>query len=503
MKVLYIATECKPFSKVGGIGDVAGELPPALREQGVDIEIVIPWYGSTAVQDYTISCHDTQQIPSVVLPPHLRDVPRETPMGIIPSHLKGVPVTFVKSAAYFEGPYSKPYIDSRTIPFYDDALRFSFFSKACIQLIKDKRPDIVHVNDWSLAYLFAFMEMQRLPQKRVITVHNVGYQGNIWKPFIKGTGMEAIASDKELGPLFEDPRAEWNSVNALRLGLELCDCAHTVSPRYAEEMALPEDQGRYFEGGKGLEPVAKRLYEEGRLIGILNGFEYQRDPTPEAFGECLEAKRNRKSIIAKEFADPEGFLAAFVGRAAEQKLKLLVELLDGRPVLEHILDLSGVNITVLGTGLAEYEGFIRKYMGRRNYSASIEFNPQKSKDISLGCDLFLMPSLYEPCGIAQMESLSYATPPLVRWTGGLVNTVKAHTEADGTGFGFDGSTKREVLENLVKAVETARDMFAGNREAYRKLQERGFKERFLWKTSAKQYIEKIYEPVASGKLARK
>ncbi|MBN1421620.1 MAG: glycogen synthase [Planctomycetes bacterium] len=479
MKVLYIATECKPFSKVGGIGDVAGELPPALRDEGVEIEIATPWYGSMRVSDYAIDCHGKAN----------------EPVGIIPSALRGVPLLFVKNATYFEGRYSSPYITSYPIPFYDDARRFSFFSKACIHLIEERKPDIVHVNDWGLCYLFAFMKRQGLRQRRVLTVHNVGYQGVIWKPHIQETEMQAILDDPDLRPSFEDPRPAWNCANALRLGLELCDCANTVSPTYAKEMATPEDPDRYFEGGKGLHEIARRLRDRGRLVGILNGFEYPADPSDAFLEETLRAKAESKEEIGREFADPGACLFGFVGRAVEQKFKLLMEDLDGKPVLEHILEIPGVNVAILGTGLPEYEEFLRRFAERPNMSVTIAYDPVRAKMIHRGSDVFLMPSLYEPCGITQMESMALATPPLVRWTGGLADTVVPHTRPDGTGFGFDGADRRAVLRNLIGAVREASRIHATDGPRFRDIQRNAFWKRFLWKTSAKRYIEEVYNPI--------
>jgi starch synthase len=486
LKVLYIATECKPFSKAGGIGDVTGELPPALKKLGIDIEIVTPWYGSMNVAERRIPCHGHDAVS----------------VGVIPSHLDGVPLNFVKSPDYFEGRYGSVYVDSHNVPFYDDTLRFSFFSKACLELIREKKPDIVHVNDWGLSYVFAFMELAGLVSGKVITVHNIGYQGNIARSRIPGTEMESILNSKTIEPLYHDPRPEWNSVNALRLGLELCDCAHTVSPQYAKEMLEPEDRKRYFEGGKGLETVTNRLHNEGRLVGILNGFNYRLSPTRSEFEKCLEAKAECRRHISSAFAEPDAFLVGFVGRAVEQKFKLLTEKLDGRPVMEHLLEIPGVNVCVLATGLPKYERFIKHYSRRKNYSATLAFLPGKAREICLGSDLFLMPSLYEPCGITQMEALSNATPPLVRATGGLVDTVKPHTVRNGTGFVFDGATKKQVLRNLVASVREARDMYVNVPDRYRALQERGFKQRFTWANAAKQYVSEIYEPVVGGKLRR-
>ena len=511
MKVLYIAAECKPLSKAGGVGDVAGELPAALKSMGVDIEIVTPFYGrimqnhpgasgSSVTREYFINFHD-----------------RAEQVKILSTNIKGVPVSMVKNRPYFEtdysrGPvkapfeepylfrkdYSRPYVDSREIPFYDDALRFSFFSEACVPLILEKAPDIVHVNDWVLGYLLARMKMRGLPQKRVLTVHNMGYQGNIYQELIRGWDIQDIARHQVAGPLFMDPRSLWKSVNALRLGMELAHRTNTVSPTYKMEITRPEDPSRYFEGGRGLDEVAASLNRQGRLYGILNGFEYDFSPDDAGFEAMLDGKARMKALLAENFPHPRGMLFGFVGRAVEQKFKLLTEELKGKSVLEHILDIPGVNVAVLATGDQKYETFLRNLSGRPNMSATIAFDAEKAGQISLGSDVFLMPSLFEPCGITQMESLGCATPPLVRWTGGLADTVRPHTQTLGTGFGFDGRTRKEVLENLVAAAGEAALLYGQNRGRFQDLQRNGFYERFLWASSAEKYIKELYEPAMAG-----
>lgn len=498
MRVLYVAAECKPFSKAGGVGDVAGELPPALKEAGVDVEIVTPWYGQTAIDDYQI--------------PFNGAIER---VGIVRPSLRGVPVHFVKNPTYFETnylapnakkppfsdpylfkkDYSTPYVDSDKYPFLDDALRFSFFSEACLKVIEARKPDIVHINDWVLGYLFGRMAQLGMPQKRVLSIHNIGYQGNLGVDRIQGWTIEPLADDPKLGPLFEDPRPEWESINPLRLAMELAHRTNTVSPHYKAEITQKEDVTRYFEGGKGLDPFAARLDREGRLFGILNGFEYKAAPSDKGFLETLDRKAEAKRALGKEFTKEPEFLLGFVGRAVEQKFKLLTEKFDGRSVLEHILEIPGVSVAVVATGQREYEDFLRGMKGRPNLAATIAFDRVKAQQISLGSDVFLMPSLFEPCGITQMESLACATPPLVRWTGGLVDTVRPHTAADGTGFGFDGRTCDEVLRNLVRAVREAKDLYSKSPEKFSGLQQRGYRERFLWRDAAQRYVADLYEPV--------
>ena len=488
MKVLYIAVECKPFSKAGGVGDVAGELPRAILRKGVDIEIVTPLYGSCQVDrgqlqhvgSFDVHFHGTAE--------HVER--HET-------RLHGVPITLMKNDTYFEGDYSQVYVHSQNTPFFDDALRFSFFSEACLQLIEQRQPDIVHINDWPLGYLFGRMAMRNMSAKRVLTIHNIGYQGNMSRESIAGWDIGAILDDPRVGPLFEDPHPQWHSINPLRLAIELADRVNTVSPNYCHEITLPEDQSRFFEGGKGLEASTRMVAENGRLAGILNGFEYKVDANEDEFTSTLKRKHECKAALGTDFENPQDFLLGFVGRAVEQKFKLLTEQLAGKSVLEHILEVDGVNLAIVASGLPEYEACLRQIQDRPNVSATIAFDREKAMQISLGSDVFLMPSLFEPCGITQMESLSCATPPLVRWTGGLVDTVRPHDAADGTGFGFDGESGEQVLRALVDCVAEARRVYRDDRSAFQAMQRRGFFERFSWSDAADNYVRQMYEPAVN------
>ncbi len=511
MKVLYITAECKPFSKVGGVGDVAGELPPALKDQGVDIEIVTPCYGETLQKDPTLSA---------LTPAHEYSLAFQgvnEQISILRTETRGVPVNLLKNPAYFEtdyslkpdkapfihpllfkNDYSTPYVYSRKIPYYDDALRFSFFCRACIPFIQEKAPDIVHINDWVMGYLPGWLKIYDISRKMVLTIHNMGYQGNIHHEAIRDWDIRHIARNQDTGPLFLDPRTAWNSINPLRLAMELAHRTNTVSPTYKKEITMPEDQSSFFQGGRGLHEVAARLDSQGRLHGILNGFEYPFSPDDAGFETMIREKSRMKSTLAGDFPDPDALLLGFVGRAVEQKFRLLREEIQGKSVLEHILDMPGVNVAVLATGDHEYETFLQSLSDRPNLCAILAFDAKKAEQISLGSDVFLMPSLFEPCGITQMQSLCHATPPMVRWTGGLADTVRPHTDPAGTGFGFDGSSCTEILKNQLEAVNQARQMYTQNPQKFQTLQYRGYYERFLWETSAREYIEKIYQPVMSG-----
>jgi starch synthase len=499
MKVLYIAAECKPFSKVGGVADVAGELPLALKKQGIDIEVVTPYYGSVKpryqgeiTQAFAIQFHGNKER-----------------VRVEQVDADGVPVNLVSNKTYFEGDYGVPYIYS-DIPFLDDALRFSFFSEACLPIIREKKPDIVHVNDWPLCFLLGRMAMEGLPQARALTIHSANYQGNLGIPNIKGWMLEAMLQHPAIGPMFRDPRQDWNSVNPLRLGLELSHCANTVSPTYCRELTMPSDPERYFDGGNGLQETFRALRDKGRLTGILNGIRYQEEPSEKLFSQALLDKAEAKKSLSKRFSDPDGFLIGFAGRAAEQKLGLLADEMGGKSLLEKLLGMPGVNIVIQAQGQEEYEKFARnvskgrmwyqdflKTPKRKNYWYSTDM--QDAARIFAGSDVFLAPSMFEPCGITQLLAMKNATPPIVRRTGGLADTVKEYPRLDCTGFGFTGENAFDIMVSLIGNVDVAQDLWANKPDEWRQMQRRAYGERFTWAQAAQHYIEMLYEPALRAK----
>ena len=494
MKVLYIAVECKPFSKVGGVGDVAGELPAALRDEGIDIEVATPLYEKTR------RMNDFRSLGIVS-----RIIENDTPIAVpwLTTETRGVRVHFLDCPERFSGDI---YVNSPPEqPYWDDALKFSFFSEACLDLIAQTNPDIVHVNDWPLGYLLGRMISEGLPQGRVLTIHNVQYQGNFWEGLIPaGSLMKRILDNHPTA--FRDPHPQWHCVNALRLAIEAADIVNTVSPRYAREISLPADETRFFIGAAGLESVTGPLYPD-RLYGILNGFDYKNGTSDLEYSSAVAAKKEARGMIAAEFTSPGGLLLGFVGRTVDQKVRLLAEKLDGKSVLEHILDIPNVNVAILGTGEARYEEFLRGVERGRsgviNYAVTLNYDVVRASLISRGSDVFLMPSLFEPCGIAQLESMANATPPLVRHTGGLADTVVPHTGACGTGFVFDGASRDGVLRGLLDAVRGAADLYRDNPVAFAALGRNAFQQRFGWTASARRYVAELYEPAAALAVNRR
>lgn len=483
MRVFYLTTELKPFVQSGGVADVASRLPAELRRLGVEIEIALPLYSSINLGDRV--CRDSGTFVCDY-------AGRPERVSLLTTHLEQVPVTLIGNETYFSGEYGRPYVHSPAIPFYDDVLRFCFFSEACLPLIAEKHPDIVHVNDWPLGFLFGRMVQEGLPQKRVLTVHNIGYQGNIGLDAIRGQPPEELCSDPRLEPLFRDPRPHWHSLNPLRLGLETAHMANTVSPTFCQEITMPDEPERLFLGGQGLEAVTGRLRQQGRLTGVLNGFD---GPAQSGgFEETLDRKRRLKKELCQGFAAPDGFLLGLVGRASEQKCRLLMEPVRGQPLLAALLDLPGLNLAAVSTGEARYEEFLDAFRNRPNVSLSLRFDPELAEQISSGCDLFLMPSLFEPCGLAQLASMSRGTPPLVRAIGGLADTVRDQQQPGGTGFCFDGHSRSELLENCLQAVQRAAWLWARQPEAYQQVQHNGFSASFPWRESAQAYLDRVYEP---------
>jgi len=485
MKVLYFALECKPFSKVGGVGDVALELPVVLKDKGIDIEIVTPMYSS-------IDKKWIEKEPYLSTEVTFKDKQGKSKaedVSFYSAKYSNIDVTFVKNSTYFEGTYGIPYVFSKHTPFYDDFIRFHFFSVAVLELIKSKKPDIVHVNDWGLGFLLGELRVNNIKVKKLLTIHNNSYQGNMWIPAIRHWAAIDLLKNREIKKDFKDPRIKWNSVNPLLLGIASADAVNAVSPTYKKEMLKKDRAYRYFSGANGLHKALRKHDKNGTLFGILNGFEY--DDTKD-YDSVISKKNEYKRELAGKFTNPENILIGFVGRAVEQKFKLLQEEYSGKSVLEYIASDKRINIAILATGLPEYEEFLHKFEDYDNVFVKLAFDKELASKITLGCDIFLMPSLYEPCGITQIESLSNATPPLVRFVGGLKDTVKSYKKSGGTGFGFNGHSRKTVLQNLVFTVKEAVDLFYNDSDKFDSIRREAFKQRFLWSDSAEEYIE-IYK----------
>jgi len=474
MKILFAASEAAPFAKTGGLADVAGSLPQAVASLGHDVRVVMPRYRQADVKTFGLR------------PAATFDVPLGTwkeRCDVFEGYLGGkVTVYFVGKDIYYDRP--ELYRTAR-VDYPDNAERFIFFCRAIPELcrVMNFRPDIVHCNDWQTGlvplYLKKFYSENgaaRRP-KTVVTVHNLGYQGQFPKEDLRLTG---------LGPdVFTPEGIEfWGKINFLKAGLVYADSITTVSKTYSREIQTPEY-------GCGLEGVL--LKRAGDLFGIVNGIDNKEwDPArdrdiPRAYsasklGGKAECKKALSALAGLSPSD--GPLLGMVTRLADQKgLDILTE------ALPDIMSL-GAQIIILGTGDEKYHRILTEAARNRKARMRVllQYDDRLARRIYAGCDLFLMPSRYEPCGLGQMIALRYGTVPVVRKTGGLADTVADYNPktGSGTGFLFEEYSAPALVDGLRRAVEVYQD---GKR--WKRLMQNGMKQDFSWERSAKEYV-KVY-----------
>ena len=481
-RILFITAELTPLIQTGGLGDAVAGLTKALRKRGHDTRIVMPLY-----QSIDRAKHGITFLRSCCV--HFGQG-EEIWVGIFEGKLDGqVPIWFVDYGRYFDRPslYGDP----------DDAYRFGVLSKAALQACKDTGfiPQLVHVHDWMSSMAAVFLKtwdriLSPLSNTAsVLTIHNIGYQGKFDAsvlPFY-GLGGDYMTPDR-----MED----FGAVNLLKAGIQFADAITTVSPAYAREIREPV-------GGMGLAPYLNNRAD--RLSGILNGV----DETlwnPEA-DKYLPEKYSRKKMAGKAACkkalqerfgltvDPKIPIFGIVSRFAPQKG---FDLLRG--ALPQALRDMAIQVVALGTGDPVTENFFRwlsdSNRGRAN--AHIGFSSDIAHLIEAGSDFFLMPSIYEPCGLNQMYSSLYGTLPVVRATGGLDDTVENYNEAAGTGTGFKfwEISDRALYFTMGWAVSTWYD----RPKHYQAMQQQGMAKNFTWDASARQY-EDVYESALSHRAS--
>ena len=474
MKILFAASEAAPFAKTGGLADVAGSLPPAIASLGHEVSVVMPRYRRVDVQALKL-----KHVASFTVPlgswKERCDVLKGT-MG------KNVAVYFINKDVYYDRPelYGTAHGD-----YSDNAERFIFFARAIPELCSalKLRPDIIHCNDWQtglvplyLRELYGKTELLG-KAKTVFTVHNLGYQGLFWHWDMRLTGLGWDVFTPE-GIEF------WGKMNLLKAGLVSADVITTVSKTYSREIQTPEY-------GSGLEGVLTKRSAD--LHGIVNGIDYATyDPAHDrdighhytAFRPAGKAACKKKLLRLITLKDSGGPLIGLVTRLVDQKgLDILTE------ALPEIMSL-GIGLVILGTGDALYHRLLADaaalYRGRMR--VLLQYDDDLAKNIYAGCDMFLMPSRYEPCGLGQMIAQRYGTVPIVRRTGGLTDTVTDYNPRTGrgTGFLFNDYSAEALTECLCRALEVY-----GNRAKWRLLMQAGMKQDFSWEHSAKEYV-KLY-----------
>jgi starch synthase len=472
MRVAILSSEVLPFAKTGGLADVAGALPKALRQAGLEATVVLPLY-----QQIDRKLLSKEIIENVAV--QWRGAIR--PTRVFQSHASGAPAYLIDAPEYFSR--------GSIYGFADDHERFAFFCRAALALFKHLgwQPDIVHGNDWPCGFAMVELRARRLQDRfhantrTVFSIHNMAYSGafdpgDLWW---LGFGEQPDRNDFMLG----------GAASALKAGLIASDALSTVSRRYALEIQTPEQ-------GHGLEWLVRARSD--RLAGITNGVDYDlwnpaTDPhiAKNFNGRDLRGKRACKLDLLRTFGlppDPDRPIIATISRLVAQKGYDLIREAAGALVS------SGAFFIALGAGAREYEDFLQRWQDSAPRQVGIYkgyAGEPLAHQIEAGADMFLMPSLYEPCGLNQMYSMRYGTVPVVRATGGLDDTVENFNEASGSGNGFKFQTYSvtALLDKIHEAL-----YFYGKPDAWVQIQRNGMGRDNSWQAAAQRYVE-FYQQV--------
>ena len=471
MKVLFAASEAVPFLASGGLGDVAGSLPKAIRRRRTACRVVMPLYAD--------------------IPPEWREKMkyltnftvrlswRSLYCGVFEANVDGVKYYFIDNEYYFKRPGMYGY--------YDDLERFAFFSMAVLEMCRqiDFMPDILHANDWQTALMPVYYELFYRYQpgyenlKTVFTIHNIQYQGKC--------GLEC-AGDLFGIPDYATGLVEYDGcINLMKGAIEAADKVTTVSPTYAREVLDP-----WF--SHGLDRILRD--KQYKFCGFLNGIDtsgYNPETDPALYAHYSAAdpsgKAENKQQLLAELGLPYRADVPLVGIVTRLVGHKGIDLVTC--VFEEILKL-GYQVAVLGSGEYFYEQFFLEMQKRypEQVAVNLGFIPSMARKIYAGSDFFLMPSKSEPCGLAQMISLRYGTIPIVRETGGLADSVRDCGGEDGNGFTF----KQYNAHDMLYALTRAKELFA-DREAYAALSAHAMTCDFSWNGPAALYLG-LYREIA-------
>ena len=468
--ILYVASEAVPFIKTGGLADVVGSLPKYFDRKKYDVRVVLPKY-SCMKQEWKDKMEYVDHF-------YMNINGEDQYVGILKIVLDKITFYFIDNEHYFTG--FTPYGDTLW-----DIEKFAFFSKAALSILPviGFRPDLIHCHDWQAGLVPVYLDNFRYGGeyyrgiRTVMTIHNLKFQG-VWDrdSVQRITGLP----DYYFAP---DKMEAYDNANLLKGGIVFADKVTTVSETYAEEIKTP-----FF--GEGLDGL---MYARSNdLSGIVNGLDYNEycpfmDPVIKKHYTSDTFRRNKvanKTALQEELGlvkDPKVMMIGMVSRLTDQK---------GFDLVDYVMDelcQDAVQIVVLGTGEVKYENMFRHFAWKypEKVSANIFYYEEMSHKIYASADAFLMPSLFEPCGLSQLMSLRYGTVPIVRETGGLKDTVEAYNEYEktGTGFSFANYNAHEMLHT----IRYAERIFYDKKRDWNKIVERGMERDFSWKNSAKQY----------------
>ncbi|HPD61409.1 MAG TPA: glycogen synthase GlgA [Thermodesulfobacteriota bacterium] len=489
LKVLFVSPEAVPFAKTGGLADVSGALPKALKNIGIDVRLVLPFYRMVREQKYNY-----QQV--------AEDLEINLGNRTLKGSIKGLldwentfPVYFLEKEEFYDRSnlYGTPKGD-----YFDNAERFIFFSKLVFELCKKLQffPDVIHCNDWQSGLVPCYLKtlFKRDPQfakvASVFSIHNLAYQGIFPADDFALTGLPQ--------ELFSISGIEyWGKISFLKAGIVFADIINTVSKKYSQEIQTPEF-------GYGFDEILRARQKD--LYGVLNGADYEEwNPATDKFiaspysSEDLAGKLKCKQDLLRAFTLPEDLISlpllGVISRLADQKgFDLLAQIMDELMKMD-------LGFLLLGTGEEKYHELFtligKKYP--KKTGIKIAYDNTLAHKIEAGCDMFLMPSRYEPCGLNQMYSLKYGTIPIVRATGGLDDTIQEFNpiSGKGTGFKFKNYEANELLKTIKKALAIYHD-----KVKWTKLIRNAMKADFSWKMSAKKYVELYRKALAKLRTPR-
>lgn len=470
MKVLLCASEGSPYIKTGGLADVIGALPKALKAQGVDVRVVLPYYKKIKEKIQA----------TYVGYAYVRISDRNEYLGVFHSTHDDIDYYFIDNERYFGR--------DAIYGFADDGERFAFFDFAILEALKVTgfMPDVLHLNDWQtglVPYILKnnyhyYPEFRRI--KTMYSIHNIKYQG-VFPRDIMNIMFMPYNSSLEFN----------NCINYMKCAIMESNVVTTVSPTYKNEVLTYE----YAEGLKDILELRRQDF-----YGIINGIDvikYNPETDPSLYKNynkdtVLKAKLENKKALMKQFGLKYHNVPLFglVSRLVDQKgIDLLM------PIFDNIINNTNAMFILMGSGDAVYENYFRylenKYPTR--FKCYIGYNDDIAQKIYAGTDIFLMPSKFEPCGLGQMIALRYGTLPLVRETGGLKDTVMPYNKYENTGWGFSFSNydPKSLEEVMLLAIETYKD-----KNAWAELINKGMSLDYSWSNSAKEYI-KLYEKICN------
>ncbi len=481
-KILFVASECVPFIKTGGLADVVGALPKMMDKNLYDVRVILPNY----------TCINKEHRDKFRYITHFyMDMGYKADhvhVGIMEYELDGIKYYFIDNEYYFGGGY--PYSTFRF-----DIEKFCFFSKAALAILPviDFKPDIIHCHDWQAGLIPVFVKTKFNCMsffrdiKTIMTIHNLKFQG-VWD-------IDTIKFYTALDDyLFTNDKLEYYSdANMLKGGLVYADYITTVSETYADEIKM-----QYY--GEGLDGLLRAKSQF--VSGILNGIDYTiYDPKTDknitknySSDNFVEAKAANKLALQKELGlaeEKDIFMITIISRLTDQKGLDLVDWVIKRLCTEN------VQFVVLGTGESNYENLFKHFawLYPKRVSANIGFSDKLAHKLYASSDAVLMPSKFEPCGLTQLIALRYGSVPIVRETGGLKDTVEAYNEYEKTGTGF--SFQNYNADEMLNTVNYAKSVYYNDRKAWNDIVKRGMNMDFSWKSSSEKY-SRLYEKLTEN-----